>query len=138
MEAEGFPHTFAPLAYDPPWVDKPAALAMLRAAGIEPPRLYIAGASHNNCSGFCVKAGMGHWAWLLRAFPGRYAYFEAQEEMVRSYLGKDVSILRDRKLSKDRKRVVVTPLTLRQFRERILGGVQCDLLDFGGCGCFAG
>jgi hypothetical protein len=113
-----------------PYMDKPAMLAWLRSEGIEPPRLYALGFAHANCGGFCIKAGQGHFANLLRTMPARYAHHEAQEEALRAELGEGAGILRDR--TGDESRTV----TLREFRERIEAGYQPDLFDIGGCGCF--
>jgi hypothetical protein len=101
----------------------------LRAIGIEPPRLYKMGFPHNNCGGFCVKAGQAQFAQLLKQLPERYAYHEAQEELNRQQVG-DFSVLADR--SGDGKK---KPLTLRVFRERIEAGETLDRHDWGGCGC---
>ncbi len=112
-----------------PYLNKAQMLAWLRDEGIRPPRLYELGFAHNNCGGFCIKAGHGHFALLLRRMPDRYAYHEAQEQAIRTELG-DVSILTDRS-GDGRKKV----FTLRQLRERIQGGQQPDLFEIGGCGC---
>jgi hypothetical protein len=114
-----------------PYVTKAEMLRSLRSYGIEPPRLYALGFSHNNCGGFCVKAGQAHFANLLRTMPERYRYHEEQEEALRDELG-DVAVLRDRTGGQ------VRPLPLRVFRERLEREVAYDQLDFGGCGCFAG
>lgn len=120
----------APLTEEP-FVDKEQVLADLRSRGIEPPRLYEAGYAHANCGGFCVRAGQGQFAHLLKENPERYAYHEAKEEELRQHLGKDVAILRDRRGGTS------TPLTLRSFRERAEKKPdQLDLFDIGGCGCF--
>lgn len=110
----------------------PAAWMMqeLDRAGIQRPRLYGLGFLHNNCGAFCVKAGQGHFANLLRTMPDRYRYHEGKEEELRVYLGKDVSILRDRRGGETR------PLTLREFRLRLEAGESCDRYDVGGCNCF--
>ena len=114
---------------DPPYLLKREVLAQMRAAGIEPPRLYAMGFSHNNCGGFCIKAGQGQFANLLRVMPERYAYHEEQEERIRDLLG-DVSILRNRRGGQ------TTPLTLRALRERIQAGQSIDMFDGGdACGC---
>ncbi len=63
--------------------------------GIAPPRLYAMGFPHNNCGGFCVKAGQAHFALLLRTMPERYAYHEAKENELRAELGWRQTILRD-------------------------------------------
>jgi hypothetical protein len=127
--AEGWTYK-APLC-EAPYLTKDDMLASLRADGIEPPRLYAMGFAHNNCGGFCIKAGQGHFANLLRVMPERYAYHEAKEEELRAVQGPHAYILRDRKKGEETR-----PLTLRAFRERIEAGGQCDLLDIGGCGCF--
>jgi len=106
-------------------------MAWLKREGIAPPRLYAMGFAHNNCGGFCVKAGQGHFATLLRELPERYAEHEANEERIRVFLGKDVSMLTDRRGDGVKK-----PLTLRALRERIQSGAQIDAFEIGGCGCF--
>lgn len=120
----------APLC-DPPYLDKSDVLAWLKRERIKPPRIYAMGFAHNNCGGFCVKAGHGHFATLLREMPQRYLEHEANEERLRQELAKDVSILADRSGDNIKK-----PLTLRAFRERVQSGAQIDAFDIGGCGCF--
>ena len=116
---------------EPPFVDKAGLIAACEAEGIEIPRLYRAGFPHNNCGGFCVRAGQAQMELLLREHPDRYAYHEAKEQELREYLDKDVSVLRDRTGGTS------TPLTLRQFRERIQRQPELfDDFDWGGCGCF--
>lgn len=73
--------------------------------------------------------GMGGFARLYKAFPARYAEWEAQEQSLRHQLG-DVSILRDRRDGGSR------PYTLAELRARIDADEQIDLFDIGGCGCF--
>ena len=117
----------APMCEPPLW-DKCRMLAELRAIGIEPPRLYKLGFPHNNCGGFCIKAGQAHFAHLLKVMPERYAEHEAQEEALRLRLG-DVSIM------KDRRNKTLATLTLKQLRERIERGESFDRSEWGGCGC---
>jgi len=87
-------------------------------SGLTPPRLYEMGFPHNNCGGFCVKAGFATFALLLRTMPDRYEYHEQQEERMREYLGADVSIL------KDRRGGGVTPMTLKEFKRRLCVGMS--------------
>lgn len=115
---------------DAPWLTKDDVIAWMRAEGLEPPRLYRLGFAHNNCGGFCVRAGQAHFAHLLRTMPDRYREHERAEQELREYLGKDVAILRDR-IGGDTK-----PMTLRAFRERLENGAQFEEFEFGGCGCF--
>jgi hypothetical protein len=114
-----------PLGYE-------ARLNAFASAGIKPPRLYTMGFTHNNCGGFCVKAGHGAFRRLLEKMPERFHYHETKEEQMREQLG-DVSILRDRRGGTSR------PLTMKEFRERLRSGdtEQLDLFSEGGCGCFS-
>lgn len=117
---------------EPPYLTKAAMLDWLKAEGIQPPRLYAMGFAHNNCGGFCVKAGVGHYATLLRQMPKRYAYHEAQEQAIRQYLGRDdITILRET-VGGERRNI-----TLRELRERLQSGGTCDMFDIGGCGCYS-
>lgn len=117
---------------DEPFLDKADVIDELEKAGIELPRLYKKGFSHNNCGGFCVRAGQGHFINLLKEMPERYKYHEQKEEEMRQYLGReDVSILT--RIRKGEKQT----LTLAQLREEYENGSkQIDLFDIGGCGCF--
>ena len=89
------------------------------------------GFPHNNCGGFCVKAGQAHFKHLLEQMPERYAYHENKEQELRSYLDKDVAILRDRRGG------TTKPLTLKDLRLRLVNDGEVDPYDWGGCGCFS-
>lgn len=115
---------------EPPYANKEQIMAQLRSVGIEPPRLYAMGFKHNNCGGGCVKAGQAQWAHLFKLMPERYARWEAEEEGIRQYLGKDISILKDRRNNESK------PLTLRAFREGLQASQQYDLMDWGACSCY--
>lgn len=117
----------APMCDKPLW-DKCQMLTELRKLGIEPPSLYKLGFPHNNCGGFCIKAGHAHFAHLLKVLPDRYAIHEGKERAMRERLG-DVSIL------KDRRNKTLKPLTLEALRLRIEAGEEFDRDDWGGCGC---
>jgi hypothetical protein len=117
----------APMQTGELW-DKRRMGCELAAVGIEIPRLYKLGFPHNNCGGFCIKAGQAHFAHLLKVLPERYKSHEDMEQEIRAVLG-DVSIM---------KRVVKgvpQRLTLRQLREEIEAGKEYDGLEWGGCGC---
>jgi Fe-S-cluster containining protein len=115
-----------------PYVTKDEMLEELASLGIEIPRLYKMGFSHNNCGGFCVRAGQGHFANLFKHLEERYQFHENKEQELREYLGKDVSILRRQRNG------VKSRLTLRQLREELEQDrtEQIDFEDIGGCGCF--
>jgi hypothetical protein len=115
---------------EPPLLGRHEVLALLSRAGIRNQRLYELGAHHANCGMACVRGGQGQWLHLLKTFPERFAQEERQEQALREHLGKDVSILRDRRGGR------TVPLTLLDLRRRAEAGGQCDLYDWGGCGCF--
>lgn len=116
-----------------PYLSKQDMLDELKRLGIEIPRLYKMGFSHNNCGGFCVRAGQAHFLNLYKKLPDLYKYHEKKEEEMRQFLGKDVSILRR---TRNGERI---NLTLRQLREEIESNQmeQIDMFDIGGCGCFS-
>jgi hypothetical protein len=120
----------APLC-EPPFLTKQDCIAWATAEGLEPPRLYSMGFSHNNCGGFCIKAGQGHFALLYKRMPERYAYHEQKEQEMREYLGRDISILSEERNGEKH------TLTLQALRERIeKRPQQVDFTEIGGCGCF--
>jgi hypothetical protein len=122
----------APLCAEP-FLARWDVMDWIRAEKIEPPRLYSLGFTHNNCFGFCIKAGHAHYRQLLAKLPEVYAYHEGKEQEIRAYLGRDVSVLSDRKGGGGKK-----PLTFRAFRERVENEADSAQADeeFGGCGCF--
>jgi len=117
----------APMSEEPYW-DKPEMIRQLVKIGIREPILYSMGFPHNNCGGFCIKAGQAHFAHLLKMMPKRYAWHEHQEAMMRQKLG-HFAILRDRRGGQN------VPLTLETLRIRIATGEKFDRFEWGGCGC---
>jgi hypothetical protein len=112
-----------------PRVTKARIVDCLRVEGIEPPQLYEQGFSHNNCGGFCVKMGHEQAFRLWRQRPHVYAFHEAKEQEFRAFVGKDVSILRDR-----RKEASSTVLTLAALRSRFESGYKPTRRPGEGCG----
>lgn len=110
-------------------LDKPKMMAMMKAEGLCPPQLYAKGFPHANCGGFCVKAGQAQFALLLKTNPERYKYHEDKEQEFRALVGKDVSIMKDRRGGTHK------TLTMKQLRERIEKQVEFDQHEWGGCGC---
>lgn len=115
-----------------PYMSKAGVIEWLRAEGLEPPRAYADGFPHNNCMDQgCVRGGQAYWRTMLRERRDVYLRTEIEEQDLRDYLGKDVSILRDRVGGAS------APITLAAFRTRIER--QPELFDhdeWGGCGCF--
>lgn len=121
-----------PLNYEP-WFSKKKVIAELESIGIPRSMLYRLGFSHDNCGGFCVKAGQGHFKLLLDTLPEVYAHHEDEEQFTMAFIGRD-----DIGVMTDRRGGVRVPMTLRQFRERIEAAQMTpDMFDIGGCGCFS-
>ena len=123
------PYQVGSLLLESPLLIQSQLIDLLTDEGIEPPRLYKLGFPHNNCGGGCVKAGQSHFRHLLKKLPDVYAEWEANEKKMQEFLQKDVTILRDRTGG------TTKPLSLKQLRER--EDEDCNLFDWGGCGCFA-
>ena len=102
----------APLC-DRPCVTKTALIEAITARGIQPPRMYAEGFAHNNCGGFCCRAGHAHFRHLYKVRRDVFLEAERQEQEVIEHIGKNVTILADRKNG------TKVPLTLRAFRERV-------------------
>jgi hypothetical protein len=98
--------------------------------GVRAPRLYYAGFSHNNCGGFCFKAGQAQFAKLLKFDRERYLYHETKEQEVAALIGKPHTILRRQRGG------VKHNLSLKQLREELEAGIGCDMKDTGTpCDC---
>lgn len=132
----GWPHVEAPMM-DSPWMTALDIRQWARLEGLTVPRLYSLGFAHNNCGGFCVKAGEGHFAHLLRTLPDVYAYHEAQEQAFNDNRpGKRRQTVMAPEVAQPdgtKKRV---PMSLREFREKVQAGEQFNLFAVGGCDCF--
>lgn len=121
----------APLTEEAYLWDKAEQHARLAAYGIKPPRMYAMGFPHNNCGGFCVKAGHAQFKLLLEKFPERYKFHERREQEVMAAIGTESTVL------KCRRGGTTKPLSLRDFRERLVAEGQLDdEYDWGGCACF--
>ncbi|NLN41884.1 MAG: hypothetical protein GX160_07885 [Clostridiales bacterium] len=120
----------------PPYLTKKDMLSKLeKEEGIKVPELYKLGFAHNNCGGFCFRAGIGHFKHLLETKPDLYKFHEDKEQELREYLGRDdISILRR---TKNRQKYNITLKKLREELEsqHVQLSIE-DLLDIGGCGCF--
>ena len=101
--------------------------------GIKPPRLYSLGLGHNNCGGFCVKAGLGHYKKLLEGDREQYLYFETQEKLVYKAVPNAKPFLR--KITNN----TTQYLTLFDYRKMLEKDKEFlsedEKMEFGGCGC---
>lgn len=135
-------HAKAGWTYEAPLIgtheDELGAYWFLHKAGIERPRLYGLGYIHNNCGGFCIKAGHAHYKNRYEQQPERFAYDSIMERKLGEFLGKVVSVMTDRSGSKSGKK---RPLTLENFGRRIAAdpSLTFDYIQgSSGCGCFTG
>jgi hypothetical protein len=112
------------------FIFKEQVRAELEKTGVRRSRSYELGASHDNCSMTCVKAGQGSWKLALTKRPEAYAYAESEEIRTKAVIGRaDIGVLKDRRGGESK------ALDLTTFRERVQAGAQVDMFDIGGCGC---
>lgn len=107
-------------------------IRQVRAMGIEPPRLYAMGFQHNNCGGFCVKAGLAQFKLLWEQLPNRYDWHVRQERKTRAAVPNARPFLR--KTINGTLRYV----WLEDYRDWLEHGGELTVderFDFGGCGC---
>lgn len=132
----GWPHVWAPMC-ETPWMSPKGIGDWAAACGLTRPRLYDLGFIHNNCGGFCVKAGEGQFANLLKSLPDVYARHEAEEDAFnagRPGRRRQTVLAPERMISGKRTRV---PMSMAEFRKRVeAGDRQINMFDVGGCGCF--
>ena len=133
---EGTRRAWAPYQVEAYMAEKPLLLkdqmlSLVRDAGIAVPRLYGLGHSHNNCSGWCVKAGHAQFRHLLETSPDVFDWHARNEVEFAEFIGSEVAIMRDRTGGS------TSPFQMHRLRgER--GTEQQERLDWGGCGCFIG
>lgn len=113
-------------------VYRPQWDGILARYGIAKPRLYRMGWSHNNCGGFCCKAGLVQFERLYRTMPERYTHHEREMNRVMGEIGETAKpFLRQSDGGE------IQYLTLQDFREQIDAGTQeLPMFDAEGCGCF--
>lgn len=112
------------------WVTPKLKLDWCTERGIELPKLYKLGFSHDNCGGFCVKAGLGQFKLLWETLPEVYLANEAEEQLaiahnpkLKPFLQKTIKGIR-------------YYITMKEYREKYLQTItEEESLEFGGCGC---
>lgn len=116
---------------DEPYLYKHEMIVQLTKDGIDIPRMYKLGFSHNNCKGCCFKGGIGHFKQLLEKDRITYLEFENKEQVLRSKLNRNVAILK-------RKGQPFTLKELRELEENKIGEQLTldECFEVGGCGCF--
>jgi hypothetical protein len=123
---EDFPHLWKPYEFRP-------YAEVVRSWGIEPPRLYAAGFSHNNCGGRCVKEGIAEWLLLRDTFPERFAEVRDWEGAQRALGGKRAAYA----IARDQSGGKVVPLTLAEIEGRRATGQRPLFDDRIACFCEA-
>lgn len=122
----------APLLSEPQDGEYGLFYGPLESFGPAAPRLYDLGYMHNNCGGFCCKAGQAHWQNRFIVQPERFAYDAMMERKVAAYLGGDFSMLTDRRGGEKK------PHRLDAFAERLRADPKLKIEYEGGdsgCGC---
>lgn len=107
------------------------AFGYLADAGVAKPRLYDLGYVHNNCGGFCIKAGHAHYLNRYRVQPERFAYDAMMEEKLAEYIGKPVSMLTDRTGDGSKKALSLATFAAEVGRQTEFEYAPGD----SGCGC---
>lgn len=122
----------APLLGDPDYL--PSLLyAPLEQIGPREPRLYGKGYRHNNCGGFCIKAGLAHWQNRFNVDRERFDYDAMMERKLREYVGTSKACF-----LRDRRGGTTKPLSLDDFGARLeAGNAPAYGYEPGasGCGC---
>lgn len=107
--------------------------------GIEKPRLYRYGFEHNNCGGFCCRAGLKQFERLNKVFPERYDFHAKRMDVAMKKIGDTAKPFLRMAINGETKY-----LTLIEYKNEFLSKSedQADLFDFidnynqSGCGCF--
>lgn len=93
---------------------------------------YKQGFGHDNCGGFCCKAGLVQFERLLRTNPEAYRYHESEMERAMDSIGPTARPFLRTTVDGELKY-----LTLKEFRHRIEAGTaELPMFDEQGCGCF--
>jgi ribosomal protein L44E len=113
-------------------ITRPMFEPMLAKYGIRKPKLYAEGYEHNNCGGFCCKAGLVQFERLYRTNPDRFAYHEREMERALSEIGGTARPFLRRVRQGDTQYI-----TLKEFREELdQETMELPMFDASGCGCF--
>lgn len=112
-----------------PFGNKTRIIKELLSRGVRIPRLYTVDFEHNNCGGFCVKAGMGQMVHLFKMLPERYMYHEQKEQEFQEFIGSDVTIL------SQTVKGVRKNLSLQELRLRAQGGEHFPFSPGLACSC---
>lgn len=97
------------------WLTKPDCHALVRAAGITLPAMYLLGFNNNNCIG-CPKGGAGYWNMIRKHFPEQ---FDRMAELSRR--------LGARLIKQDGKRIFLDELRPETGRQQDEVEIECSV-----------
>lgn len=124
----------APMQWEPIW-DKCRMRKEAEALGLPEQKLYKLGFPHNNCGGYCVRAGISHWVHVYNVLPHRFhAWMYEEKVTIEDFKARGVSS-DEWTILKDRRGGTTKPLSLESLKQRILAGEKFTKQDWGGCGC---
>jgi hypothetical protein len=93
---------------------------------------YKLGYAHDNCGGFCCKAGQVQFERLFRTDPKLYQHHENEMERVIEAIGETAKPFLRMYVGGE-----LQYLTLKQFREHLQAGTaELPMFDDSSCGCF--
>lgn len=119
----------APLC-DRPWLTKIDMRKIVTDYGLEIPRLYGMGFPHNNCGGFCVRAGLDQFQLLNKLMPERFEHHKQEQQKLMEAVPNVKPFLR-KTVDGELKYI-----TLAEYEDMGFPGADQQELKFGGCGCF--
>lgn len=127
------PYACEAVLCDPPYLNRQQILQVIDDCEIDLPRLYEMGFSHNNCGGFCVKAGLKHFKKLREVLPKVYDYHSEKYEEIALLLPTAKPFLK-KTVNK-----VQSYLTLKEYGAMLDSETPIeDIVEESQCGCFSG
>lgn len=100
--------------------------------GIAKPRLYSMGFSHNNCGGYCCKAGLKQFKTLLNQRPEVFDYHALAMDWAMGQIGDTAKPFLRKTVAGE-----INYITLNEFRDMVQEGeIEVPEFDAEGCGCF--
>lgn len=113
-------------------ITRPMFEPMLDKYGIKKSEQYKKGYEHDNCGGFCCKAGLVQFERLYRNDPNTFKYHEDEMERAIKSIGPTA-----RPFLRKVRNGETQYITLKEFREELdRGTMELPMFDSSGCGCF--
>ena len=113
-------------------VDRSQFDDILKRYNLTPPRLYGMGFLHNNCGGFCCKAGLKQFQLLNEKLPEVYGYHAKEMDRAMRSIGPTARPFLRKTINKQ-----IQYITLTEYREALTQkSIVVPEFDESGCGCF--